>query len=151
VGGIAGAIAAVLTLIFLLFPGLRPTGPPPERYSTVTLQGMEHNVNREGRLGVLLPYQLEMKGQEGEHNYVVWSVYNTNLGMRVPEQDLVNQVGATQEAEWNTDRGGTKLFIPYPRTPGQYYVQVEVYDDNGVNDGVILHSAKSENLNVYRL
>lgn len=59
--------------------------------------------------------------------------------MRVPEPDLANQLGVEQKAEWDIDRGGTKLFVPYPtRSRGNH-----LYDDAGVGNGTVLASANS--------
>jgi hypothetical protein len=123
VGAAAGAIVAILSLVFLVFPQIKPIDRHREE-----LAGTIQEVTWQGPSGGYLHYAVtvQIKGYRGEECYVGYSVY-TSRGqyVGVGERHSIVYVPDTE-----LDTFGTSISIPYPRTRGSYYVVFYLFAPN---------------------
>jgi hypothetical protein len=144
VGGIAGAIAAVLGVVFLLLPNLRPEATPQEGSATfekptleqpvtfgqylrrVELPQTGYTANRLRQVGVIAAVQLTIKGYRGKRLPLRWYVLDLETHDIVDEQ--------SKKYTFEPDRNVTPLTWPFwvslPETPGPFKVVFEIYPPN---------------------
>ena len=144
IGGIAGAIAAVLGVLFLLVPSLRPEPTPEEGSATFEKPTLEQPVTYgqylrrveiplEGytpeqlkETGVIAAVQLTIKGYRGERLPLRW--YALDLGTH----DIVDE--QSKRYTFEPDRNVTPLTWPFwvalPKTPGPFKIVFEIYPPN---------------------
>jgi hypothetical protein len=154
-GAVAGALTTLLTLVFLLVPGWKPTGSPTEVRATlsnlqaepdvtlreylrrpgVPLKAGEdaNNLLREeelDRVGSVIYFDVELKGFEGECCHAVWSMYDAKTKKLVSE-------GLTNQSAWPSDPLTSRsqvnsaphtTWVPLPRDrEGPFLVRLEIY------------------------
>ena len=144
IGGVAGAIAAVLGVLFLLLPNLRPEGTPDEGSATFEKPTLEQPVTfgqylRRVELpqtgytakqlqqpGVIAAVQLTIKGYRGQRLPLRW--YALDLGTH----DIVDE--QSRRYAFEPDRNVTPLTWPFwvalPTTPGPFKIVFEIYPPN---------------------
>ena len=144
IGAVAGAIAAVLGVVFLLVPNLRPEPTPQEGSATFEKPTLEQPVTfgqylrrvelpQEGytpeqlkQPGVIAAVQLTIKGYRGERLPLRW--YALDLGTH----DIVDE--QSKKYTFQPDRNVTPLTWPFwvalPKTPGPFKIVFEIYPPN---------------------
>ncbi len=141
IGAVAGAIAAVVGVVFLLVPNLRPEPTPQEGSATFEKPTLEQPVTfgqylrrvelpQEGytpkqlqQPGVIAAVQLTIKGYRGERLPLRW--YALDLGTH----DIVDE--QSKKYSFEPDRNVTPLTWPFwvalPKTPGPFKIVFEIY------------------------
>lgn len=141
IGAVAGATAAVLGVVFLLVPNLRPEPTPQEGSATFEKPTLEQPVTfgqylrrvelpQEGytpkqlqQPGVIAAVQLTIKGYRGERLPLRW--YALDLGTH----DIVDE--QSKKYSFEPDRNVTPLTWPFwvalPKTPGPFKIVFEIY------------------------
>jgi hypothetical protein len=144
IGAVAGAIAAVLGIVFLLVPNLRPEPTPQEGSATFEKPTLEQPVTfgqylrrvelpEEGytpeqlkQPGVIAAVQLTIKGYRGERLPLRW--YALDLGTH----DIVDE--QSKKYSFEPDRNVTPLTWPFwvalPKTRGPFKIVFEIYPPN---------------------
>jgi hypothetical protein len=83
-GALAGAVAAILGLIFLFFPGLKPTVPEVSKKRAVALGELrvEHRGYRasDGNHVVVVHFRAQVDGYPGAELPVLWRLFNADTG-----------------------------------------------------------------------
>jgi hypothetical protein len=83
-GALAGAVAAILGLVFLLFPGLKPTLPEVPKKRAVALGDLrvEHRGYRasDGYHVVIVHFRAQVDGYPGAELPVLWRLFNADTG-----------------------------------------------------------------------
>jgi len=123
IGAAATAIAAVLGVVFLLVPNLKPQ-PTPQKLdgeisSVIWRQPANHDLNYD--------VVASIDGYSGQTCRLAWSVYESQ-GHYIGSADT-DALDLT--AERNEDRGGGPVSIPEPSAPGEYYVIFTLFAPNG--------------------
>lgn len=122
-GGIATAIAAILAVIFLLIPNLKPQPAP------ATTSGKITELDWEQAYGGDLHYyaDVEMVGYNGQTCALGYSVYTAN-----GQYSGISDADAEDfQAQSNDDTGGATIAIGQPSEAGTYYVIFTLYAPNG--------------------
>jgi hypothetical protein len=144
IGGIAGAIAAVLGVVFLLVPSLRPEATPPEGSATFAKPTIDQPVTfrqylrrielpetgvtaeRLQQAGVLADVKVTIKGYRGKELPLRW--YVLDLGTR----DIVYE--SSRKYFFKTDRSAATVskafWIPMPETRGTFKIVFEIWPPN---------------------
>jgi len=143
VGGVASAIAAVLGLIFLFAPGLRPkeSTPPPvkraqlgvlkvERPVTYAqylqrtdLPGGDYDRSYLQRPGVFVEFDVEIVGYQGVALPLRWSLYDARTGNQVSESK-----STTLTADAASDRATWHVWAPLPNRPGRFFLLIQLFE-----------------------
>ena len=143
-GGLAGAIAAIAGLVFLFFPGCRPSLPQDEGSATFSKPTLEQPVTfgqylervevpAEGsteeqlaRRGVLAGVMVTIKGYKDEALPLRW--YVLDLGTH----DIVDQQSKRHllEADRNEAPAVWPLWVPLPDGPGPFKIVLQIYPPN---------------------
>lgn len=146
-GAIAGAVAAILGLIFLLFPRLKPEDPPEldAKISAVALErdiALETYLKRNNRPtprgftcvelmsnGMLVKPTVELTGLKGQTVHLRWSMYEAGAERLVPANWYPDRVlfsppkytPMSQRDKWIFE-----YWLPYPRAQGEYFARLEL-------------------------
>lgn len=159
VGKVAGAFAAAVGLVFLVFPNLIPW---TSLRADISETSIEHNATVEGimnraylnperpedaplsvierppsygpdTVGNVISYKLEMEGFARKTVRVYWSVQEES-GQRIAEEGLHDQIGWPSnlfKAEHRVDVVSGDAFVPVPDADGTYFVRIGVWDGEG--------------------
>lgn len=142
--GVAGGLVTILTLVFLLRPGLQPKSASSVKRATLSGASVDRPVTfgeylvrakepRAGmtpsllkRDGVFIQFHVEVVGYDGRNLPLRWSVLNARTGATVFDADplTLRPQAADDSADW-------PLWAPEPSRPGIYYVFVQLYDPGG--------------------
>ena len=144
VGAVAGAIAAILGVVFLLVPNLRPERTPEEGSATfgkptleqpvtfgqylrrVELPQTGYSAEKLQQAGVIAAVQLTIKGYKDKHLPLRWYVLDVGTHDIVDEQ--------SKKYTFQPDRNVTPLTWPFwvalPTTPGPFRIVFEIYPPN---------------------
>jgi hypothetical protein len=144
IGGIAGAIAAVLGVLFLLVPNLRPEPTPDEGSATFEKPTLEQPVTfgqylRRVELpqtgytpeqlqqsGVITDVQATIRGYRGQSLPLRWYVLDLGTHDVVDEQ--------SKKYSFQPDRNEQPFSWPFwvalPETPGPFKIVIEIYPPN---------------------
>lgn len=146
-GAVAGAIGAVLGVVFLLLPSLQPKSetPPAEKRADIGVLKVEHPVTyqqylqRTGlpggdysnayldRKGVFVEFDVSIVGYKNKPLPLRWSLYNAASGNEVSEAK-----GTTLRAEAPSDRATWHIWAPLPRARGRFFLLIQLFDPTGV-------------------
>jgi hypothetical protein len=80
-GAAAAASAAILGLIFILFPRLKPAEPPKERI--VTLSNPQVSFESYGDDAVIVSFLVQVDGYQGVPLFAMWTLYDPDTGEEV--------------------------------------------------------------------
>jgi hypothetical protein len=158
VAAVAGAIAAVLGVVFLLLPWLKPDEPckGQQLAGQLTKLVVDRSVTYGGYLklihastdgvdpnrllqrGKLLAFQVEAIGYKGKRLPIRWTTLTAD-GEPVPEPALNDQLALELKPEDCTDTARESVWTANPAHPGRYLVEVTLFDD----DGQALDAARS--------
>jgi hypothetical protein len=123
-GGAATALAAILGLVFLVFPTLKPPLPPPVlsgSISTIVWQQVDSGSLHYAVTARLVGY----KGKPCTLGYAVYRSDGQYAGIGAAEV-----LTLTPESEDDTG-GSSTVAVPQPLQAGQYYVQFTLNAPNG--------------------
>jgi hypothetical protein len=137
VGGAASALAAILGLVFLIFPSLKPPPPPP------VLSGSISTIVWQQPSPGFLHYAVNahVVGYKGKPCTLEYEVYQSNgQSAGIGAADALT---LTPESE--DDTGGSTVAVQQPLQAGQYYVQFTLNAPNGSK----LDTKASDLLTVY--
>jgi hypothetical protein len=122
-GAIATAIAAILGLIFLVWPNIKPQSSPSVTSGKITEIDWEQPYDSSLHYYV----DVEIVGYNGQKCTLGYSVYTANGQYSgISETDAENF-----QAQSNDDTGGATIAISQPRYIGTYYVIFTLYAPNG--------------------
>ena len=125
-GALAGAIGAVLGLVFVFQPELKPCS------GTTTARFADVQSTRTGPLEAEVSYTVETNGYRGEELRVVWSLLRQDRGGSfAPVPGFAKLEGAVLEPEsCNADAGGSDIPVPVVEG-GAYRVVLELFPPEG--------------------
>jgi hypothetical protein len=118
-GALATALGAILALFFLLFPGLKPTGPAPNRRVTVS----DIHVEDVWTDSVTIRFKAEVEGYRNTALSVMWNLYGdiVVLGARPSGRGFpTSQLKATAQREVIPGE------ITVPVLPGPEWRQIRI-------------------------
>lgn len=144
IGGVATAITAIATLVFLFWPGLKPEPPPPEKSAELAKLTVDRNVSFRqyldrvdlpadafgrkelARLGVFLQFRIETTGFKGKKLPLKWELFNAKSGDQVGESQatLIHPSANTDSLSWHA-------WVPLPRRKGPFFVLVQLLNEKG--------------------
>jgi hypothetical protein len=145
VGAVASAVGAVLGIVFVLLPGLKPEPPPAAKSAALTKIALERDVSysqylqrvnlppgdtdeaRLARRGVFVQFNVEIVGYKGKELPLRWSLYDAQTGEQVRASESV-----TLEAEATSDSASWHFWSPLPRGRGPFYFLLQLFDEGGV-------------------
>jgi hypothetical protein len=158
---IIGVVSAIVTLVFIFFPNLAPftslrvdvsetsiehnavrkdfsqrayLSPGSRAQEGADLEVSEKPPYKPERVGNVVSYRLEMEGLVRRTVRVFWSVYEDS-GQRVKDDDLNDQYGWPSN-EFKANRRVNVVsgdaFVPLPKKDGIYFVEIGVWDGEGV-------------------
>ena len=122
-GAAAGAIAAILGLVFLIYPNDKPQPSPSVTSGKITEIDWEQSYNGNVHYYV----DVEMVGYDGQVCELGYSVYTTNgqyTGISATDAENF-------QAQSNDDTGGATIAVGQPSQVGTYYVIFTLYAPNG--------------------
>jgi hypothetical protein len=153
IGGLVSAVAAVVGLVFVFAPGLKPDPPAPEKGADFTQVVAEPNVTREhylrrldqgpgdysrGQLrtpGVIAAFNVSITGHRGEALPLRWGIYDAANGRQV-----YREKATTLRPEAANDEASMQVWAPLPRGGGLYYVLFQLFETDGT---VVIDHARS--------
>lgn len=120
-GALAGAVGAVLALVFIFFPGLRPC------FGDATAEFQDVDVTKVASLEADLSYTVETHGYEGKGLRVVWSLLKAGPdGVLTPVPGFVRLPGATlKPTSCSSDQGGADIRVAVVES-GSYKIVLEL-------------------------
>jgi hypothetical protein len=121
-GALAGAIAAVLGLIFLVWPNLRPQPSPSVTSGKITQMTWEQPYGGDVHYYV----DVDITGYNGQTCVLAYSVYTSN-GQYT---GIADTHVAYFQAQSDNDTGGATIGVSQPSLPGSYYVLFTLYAPN---------------------
>jgi len=146
-GAIAGAIGAILSVVFVLLPNLQPKAAQPltEKRADIGVLKVERPVTyrqylqRTGlpggdygaayleRPGVFVEFDVSIIGYNGQPLPLRWSLFDAVSGSEVSEAK-----GTTLRAEAPSDRATWHIWAPLPRRRGKFFLLIQLFDPKGV-------------------
>jgi hypothetical protein len=141
---IAGAVAfisAVVGLVFLLAPNLRPTGDAPTQLAKLSELHVDHDATfatylaridqspagytarQLGRRGALLDFRVRIEGFKGRTLLLKWELFDDATGKQQDESKAIRirPTNATNEATW-------QFWIPLPHDGRRYQAIVALME-----------------------
>ena len=79
-GAIAGALSAILGLLFLFFPRLKPTVTETPKTRAVILSNLQVNFREYGDSAVWIVFKAQIDGYQGITLSVMWTLYDAGTG-----------------------------------------------------------------------
>ena len=159
-GAVAGALAAIAGLVFLFFPGIRPTSNtcPQDKSGSIGQVDAtggdfadyldQAGIGRDGRTetelekrGFIVTYDVAATGYRGKDMPLRWSLVDARTNSLVRDPSLTNQGALTITPDACTYHVGHPIWVQ-PPAGGHYYVRLYLYD----NGKVELASARSARL-----
>jgi hypothetical protein len=146
-------LAGVLTVLFLLWPALRPDDGPAAFGATLSDPRLEQGVTLAdvyarrqetprstytqedlALTGTLVSYVVVIEGFQGKTCLLTWSLFDAETNARVADTALVDQLG-WPDGEFTpvaaVDQASGEVWIRRPEQPGSYIVRLELFDPNG--------------------
>lgn len=120
-GVIAGAVGAVLAVVLIFFPGLRPC------FGDARGEFQDVEVTQVGRLDVDVSYTLQTHGYEGKSLRVLWTLFRVKKGILRPVLGYVRVPGGTlKPTSCSSDQGGADIHVAVVAT-GTYRVVLDLF------------------------
>lgn len=143
-GAIVALVSGAIGLVFLLRPGLKPKPPPAHtavHLSRVSFDrgvsfaqylaradqpvgGLDRKILR--RRGELLTVHFTIIGYEGKRLPLRWHLLDLEDGGQVGTQRAITITGTAEQ-----DEGDWPVWVPSPRRPGRYAIDVELLNPPG--------------------
>jgi hypothetical protein len=121
-GAVAGAVGAIVGLVFLFFPGLKPC------VGETTASFEQLSVTKSAPLEAMVSYTVQTHGYQGKNLKVLWSLLRRDrFGIFAIVPGFDRQPAATvKPGECAADQGGNDIPVPVA-SGGQYKVLLELY------------------------
>ena len=150
VGAVAGAVAAVLGVIFLALPQFKPDEPCAGQKtrgdlsdvivdSSVTYggyltlqQASREGVDREQLRapGKLITAKVSADGFKGKELPLRWTVVHER-GQPVTDENLLNRLALKVKMQECSDEALSQVWARDPSVPGEYKIKLVLYNDHG--------------------
>ena len=145
IAGVVSTLVAVVGLLFVLAPSLKPEPPPLRKEAFFRELEVVRNVTRAQYLqridrnqgsyaqkelretGVLVRFNVVMTGHKGDELPLRWALYDARSGGQI-HKDMATTL--TPEAE--TDQASWQVWTPLPQKRGAYYVLLQLFEEDGV-------------------
>jgi hypothetical protein len=145
IGAAASAVGAILGVVFVLVPSLKPDPPPALKRATIgdltverpityeqylertDLPGGDYSPSYLKRPGVFVQFEVSIDGYQGVALPLRWSLYDAVGGGQVSESK-----STTLTAEAPSDSAAWHIWAPLPRTKGSFFLLVQLFDPNQV-------------------
>jgi hypothetical protein len=146
-------IAGILTVVFLLWPALRPEGGPAVFGATLSDPRLEQGVTvadvyarrqetppanytqaQLATTGTLVSFVVVIEGFKDKTCLLTWSLFDAETSIRVADATKVNQPGWPDGKFVPVaahDQASGEVWIQRPEQPGSYLVRLELFDPNG--------------------
>jgi hypothetical protein len=143
VGGMASAIAAILGVVFILAPGLKPDEPPSSRGASLSDVVVERGVTfaqylqRLGvdqggyderylaRVGVFVRFNVGITGYKGDDLPLRWAMFDSRTRAQVADSETT-----TLRAEATQDDASWQVWAPLPHRKGPFYIQLQLFEED---------------------
>jgi hypothetical protein len=151
VRGIAGAVgfaATVIGLIFVLWPSLKPEGPPAEQGATLSNAQVDTGMtfgeyldrieqsrrpferSALAQRGAFVEFDFAVRGYKDKHLPLGWQLLDARSGAQL---DQSRALRVTPRAD--RDAGAWNVWIPLRRSARRVYAQIALYNASGVPIG----------------
>lgn len=145
IGTAASAVGAVLGVVFVLAPSLKPDPPPPLKRAVIgdlsverpityaqylertDLPGGDYDMSYLRRPGVFVQFEVSIDGYKGVALPLRWSLYDAVGGGQVSESK-----STTLTAEAPSDSAEWHIWAPLPRRKGSFFLLVQLFDPNEI-------------------
>jgi hypothetical protein len=145
IGAAASAVGAVLGLVFLLAPSLKPDPPPTLKRASIGVLDVEQRVTYQqylertglaggdyddsflARPGVFVEFDLSIEGYQGVDLPLRWSLHDATGGGQVSESK-----STTLRADAPSDRATWHVWAPLPTRRGSFFLRIQLFDADGV-------------------
>ncbi|HEY7034025.1 MAG TPA: hypothetical protein VH482_21995 [Thermomicrobiales bacterium] len=146
-------IVGILTVVFLLWPALRPESGPSTFGATLSDPRFEQGVtladvyDRRGTsppatysqaqlatAGTLVGFVVVIEGFEGKTCRLTWSLFDAETHARVADETFLDQLGwpdGTFTPAAVHDQASGEVWVRRPERAGSYFVRLELFDPNG--------------------
>jgi len=105
-------------------PGSQGSGAPGSQGSGAPgSQGSGHNTKWQP-LGEIVSVNMELAGLKGRPVFLSWSIFQEGGQNHLPGNWLGNFVAYRLDETTNDDTGTLEIWIPLPKQPGPYFVQL---------------------------
>lgn len=140
-GTVATALAAILGLLFLVFPKLKPMPPEPTKKLGVTLTDLqvEHSGSFHDSNSVVIRFKAQIEGYQDKVLPLMWTLYNSNTGKSYGAFDGLLGPGPPWRG-WPTpgfkptaqsESFSGEIRVPIPFGGVTWKVRLEITDPNG--------------------
>lgn len=152
---IATGLGAILALIFLVFPRLKPEPPPKEYGATIKVVNVEPGIRLldeilrqpltkerapvgeyikrygEKTMGAIVFFECTVKGQKDTKYPLRWTLYDATTKTRFENSNYGNEPGwptADIIQKGSQSQLAGKVWVPYPKRAGSFFVRLELKD-----------------------
>jgi hypothetical protein len=80
-------------------------------------------------LGELVSVNIELQGLRGQFVFLSWSIFQKGSHNNLFGRWLSDFVAFRLQATTDDDSGSLKIWIPVPKTPGPYFIQLSLTTD----------------------
>jgi hypothetical protein len=144
IGAAASALGAVLGVIFVLVPSLKPDPPPALKRASIGvldvqrpvtyrqylertgLAGGDYDSSYLARPGVFAEFDVSIEGFEGIDLPLRWSLHDVSGGQVSESKSTILR------AEAPSDRATWHVWAPLPRRQGSFFLLIQLFDADGV-------------------
>jgi hypothetical protein len=145
VTGVVGFVAALLGVVFVLWPSLKPEGPPAEQSATLSQAQVDTGMtfgqylDRIGmsrrpyerttldRRGAYVEFDFSVRGYKDQHLPLGWQLLDARTGAQLGH---ARDLRLTPKAD--RDGGSWEFWIPLARSAPRMYAQIALYDLHAV-------------------
>ena len=120
-GGLVPPVVAAIRLIGILGQTQTVSGTPSNNSGTPS--------NKRDPLGELVSVNMELAGLRGQTVFLSWSIFQEGGHTSLFGKWLNNFVAYRLEATTNDDTGSLEMWIPLPKLPGPFFIQLSLTTD----------------------
>jgi hypothetical protein len=142
---LAGALIAVVGIFLMLWPSLKPEAAPATKAAQLSNPTLDRDITfgqyldrKElprrpysnavlARRGAFVTFDFRIEGYRGKRLPLRWQLLDARTGDQISQS---RDVAITADA--TTDRGSWDVWVPLPRGHRRVFVQVQLYDDDGI-------------------
>jgi TIR domain len=141
----AGALIAVVGVLFMLWPSLMPEGAPATKAAKLSNPTLDRDISfgqyldrkalprrpypsaQLAQRGAFVAFDFRVEGYRGKRLPLRWQLVDARTGDQISQS---RAFAITPDA--TTDQGSWDVWVPVPRERRRVYVQVQLYDDDGI-------------------
>jgi len=134
-GGLVPPVVAAIRLIGILGQTQTVSGTPsnnsgtPSNNSGTPSNNSGTPSNKRDPLGELVSVNMELAGLRGQTVFLSWSIFQEGGHTSLFGKWLNNFVAYRLEATTNDDTGSLEMWIPLPKLPGPFFIQLSLTTD----------------------